>query len=294
MAAQVRSYLYTPGNAEPMLRSASGRGADAVIADLEDSVSSSERSGARGVVGHWLRSTGETVVERWVRINSDAWEEDLEAILGTGLTGIVLPKAELSLIEAVVEVLRGWELGAEVAPQTVRLMPLVESARALRDIDLIASVPGVDHLGMGEADLAADLMLLPSDSESELLYARSRVVAASRAAGIGPPTASTSTDYADLDRLALSTAGLRRLGFRSRTAIHPAQLSVINRVFSPDDAEVASAQAIIDAIEAASRQGSGVTQIGDGTMVDRAVGRAAAQVLEASAESEGMDPPSTD
>jgi len=108
---------------------------------------------------------------------------------------------------------------------------------------------------------------------------RLQLVVASAAAGIAAPVGPTSTDFRDLDALRASTRALLRLGFRGRTAIHPAQVPVINEVFSPSPEEIEAARRLVTAYEDAERQGRGVLTDDHGRMVDVAVVRSARDVL---------------
>jgi citrate lyase subunit beta/citryl-CoA lyase len=132
----------------------------------------------------------------------------------------------------------------------------------------------VSHLALGEADLCADLRVVPTDDVMRPL--RMQAVVASAAAGIDQPTAPVSTDFEDLDALRTSTIALRDAGFGARAAIHPAQVAVINEVFTPTDNEVAVARDVLARFEAAS---GGVTVDADGRMLDEAVVRSARRVL---------------
>ncbi|WP_297544822.1 aldolase/citrate lyase family protein [Amycolatopsis sp.] len=161
----------------------------------------------------------------------------------------------------------------------VALMPLTETARGLRDVDAVAGHPRVGVMQLGELDLAAELGLAPAPDEAELLYARSRVVTSSAAAGLLPPVAAVSPDFTDLDGYRVSTERLRRLGFVGRAVIHPAQLPVVHDVFTPAPGEVAAARRTLAAYEAALLSGSGVMTDEYGRMVDEAVVRASRRIV---------------
>ena len=144
----------------------------------------------------------------------------------------------------------------------------------------LASARRTARLAIGRVDLAGELGLGVDPEGAEFGSIMLQLVIASAAVGIAAPIAPTSTDFRDLDALRASTEHLLRLGFRGRTAVHPAQLPVINQVFTPSPDEVARAQELVAAFEEASRQGSGVTTDADGRMVDAAVVRTAREVLQ--------------
>lgn len=289
-----RSWLYVPGDARDKVEGSLRRGADAVILDLEDSVAPSAKEAARALVVEWLttnaaRLRDDVAPRAWVRINAAAdWRDDdlaalVPAVRSGCLAGVVVPKASVALLATVRDALAA----ADDQPAT-RLAGLVEDAHALTDLARLARSPGLSHLGVGEADLCAELRLDPSEDEAELRPLRLSVVVASAAAGIPPPVAATSTDFRDLDALRRSTDRLRRLGFGGRTAIHPRQVPVINEVFTPTEQQVAEARDVVDRFDTAVAEGSGVATDADGRMLDEAVVRRARQTL-ALADAAGED-----
>lgn len=283
-----RSWLYVPGDARDKLDSARGRGADAVIVDLEDAVAPGAKETARSTAIDWLGTIDEAgsgpATEVWVRVNGDrAWRDDDVAALAalprpSVLSGVLVPKATPERITAVIDAMTGSD-----GELRVGVAGLVEDARSLVDVDALASTPGLSHLGVGEADLRAELRLDPSEDEAELRPLRFAVVAASAAAGLRPPVGPASTDFDDLDRLRRSTDGLRRLGFVGRTAIHPRQVPVINDVFTPTNEQVDAARRVVEGLEAAVASDRGVMTGADGRMVDEAVARRARQTLDLAA-----------
>ncbi|HEU4568924.1 MAG TPA: CoA ester lyase [Marmoricola sp.] len=279
-----RSYLYVPGDRPDRLAGAAGRGADALIADFEDAVSHPAKDAARAAVGSWLREPGRSDGPAcWVRINAESAAADVEAVVCRSLHGVVVPKAEVDLLELVDEEISQREREIGVEPGTIGVLPLVETAQGLLDVARLARAPRVRRLGIGEADLIAELGLAPGPDRDELAPLRLQVVVASAAARIAAPVAPTSTDFRDLDHFAATSRSLQALGFRGRTAIHPAQVAVINEVFTPRPEEVVAARALVQAFEQA---GSGVLVDERGRMVDAAVVRSARQVLELAGEAD--------
>ncbi len=265
-----RSYLYIPGDKPDFLAKAFERGADAVIVDLEDAVAPSSKEKAREAVGRWLASLPPWLMaEVWVRVNAGAMMAgDIAAIIGArSLHGVYLPKATLDSAQTLDELLPGG----------IAICALVESAQGVLDAPGIAQVAQVEHLALGEEDLAADLGLT---DRSPLEHIRTQIVVASAAAGIAPPTASVSTDFRDLDALRASTIKLRDTGFGARSAIHPAQVEVINEVFTPTDDEISVARALVARFDEALAEGAGVITDERGRMVDEAIVRAARRVVQ--------------
>jgi len=267
-AAPPRSYLYVPGSDPRRIEKALSSEADAVVLDLEDAVAPDRKEEAReNVAGVLARANRKPVFVRVNAPGSALCGRDVEAVARPGLAGVRLPKTESAEeVRRVAERLE--ELGCEAGVQC-----LIESALGLEmAFELARSHPRVTGLSLGEADLAADL---GASGEEGLLYARSRVVAASRAAGLQRPVQSVYTNVRDLDGLRRSTEAGKRLGFFGRSAIHPAQLPVINEVFTPTEEEVAEARELLSRMEGAAASGSGAFVLEDGRFVDEAVVRAA-------------------
>lgn len=278
-----RSYLYVPGGAADKLAKAPGRGADALIVDLEDAVPLAGKAAARDAVVRWL-ATRPTDLPIWVRVNSGPLgETDLRALAGLpALTGVVLAK-----IQTAAEVAAAADLLAAAGDHDTRLMPMVETAAALLDSTAIASQERVYQLQIGEVDLAGELGLEPGADDAELAPIRSQVVVASAAAGCHPPVGPVSTITADPVALADSTRRLRRQGFAGRACIHPNQLPVVHQTYTPTVAEVHAARAVIALLDQTTAAGSGVVLDEGGRLVDAAVLRSAHRVL-ALAEQAGV------
>ncbi len=247
----------------------------------------SAKQSARGVVARWLASSAaDTPVEIWVRVNaltSGAGRdtaEDLKAAIAPGVTGICLAKCQ-GQAEAghLADLIDEAEAGAGLPAGVVRVSAILESAQGWLAAPAIAQARRVDRLQIGEADLLAELAMTPGPDEAELVALRTQVVVASAAARIPAPIGPVSTSFRDLTSLRTTTMRLRRLGFGGRATIHPAQIPIVNEVFTPSQAEVDSARAIIERFEAATALGTGVIVAQDGAMVDEAVIRAARNVL---------------
>ncbi len=268
-----RSYLYVPGNARDKLGRALDRGADALIVDLEDAVPTAAKEAARTEVVRWLAATDPGACQLWVRVNSGALRNaDVAALAGAAhLTGLVLAKLD---DPAEVDDVAGAL--AATGDETTLLMPLLESARAVLAAPTIAARRRVRQLQIGEVDLCADTEIEPGDDDAELAPLRAQVVLASAAAGIASPVGPVSTNVTDLPAFKASTRRVRRQGFVGRCCIHPAQLDVVHRVFTPTEQETTTAAELVAAFDAA---GSGVLLDAAGRMVDLAVIRRARQLL---------------
>jgi citrate lyase subunit beta / citryl-CoA lyase len=263
-----RSYLYVPADRQDRIAGAFGRGADALILDLEDSVARPRKQPARDYLAGWLPNAPAPV---WVRVNAgEPGMQDVRALASSpGIIGFCVAKASAAQVLAVVRVLA--EAGSPAA-----LAPVIEDAAAVLDARAIASLPRVTRLQLGEADLRAQLGIRPGADEHELLAIRSHLVLASAAAGIAAPTAPASVNFTDLAAFAASTQALRRLGFYGRTCIHPAQVEIVNQEFTPSTAEVEHARSVMSSLAAS---GGGAARDPDGEMIDEASARAARRDL---------------
>jgi citrate lyase beta subunit len=254
-----RSLLYVPASSEAMLRKAGSRGADAVIVDLEDGVLPDAKEDARARAERlWLElDLGGSEVLLRVNAPGTPWHEaDLDVAARIRPAGVVLPKCEEPGRVAAVAA----RLGA--AP----LFLMVETARGVLAAAELARVPGAAALLFGAADFRASVRASRDPEEAELALARGTLVLAARAAGI-EAFDTPFFDYRDDAGLERSARRARTLGFDGKTCIHPGQVAIVNHVFSPSEEEVARAERIVAALEAAAREGRGVATV-DGEMVE--------------------------
>jgi citrate lyase subunit beta/citryl-CoA lyase len=266
---RLRSLLFAPGSDERKLVGSLGAGADAVIWDLEDGVLPGEKAAARSRVARLLADASPSAALRLVRINAHGTSEqaaDLEALAGAPLDGIVLPKATSAALAAL-------DLGA------TPLLALVETAAGLRDAVGLAESGRVEAFLFGGLDLAAELRLEPLPEAQELLTYRAHVVLASALGRLAGPFDSPSVHTRDADRLRDDCRRARALGFRGKTCIHPAQIPIVHAAFEPTASELDWAQEVVEAFEAAERDGAGVALVA-GQMVDRPVVDRARRLLD--------------
>jgi citrate lyase subunit beta/citryl-CoA lyase len=259
-----RSRLYLPGAQPKFFVNAKLHAADAVILDLEDSVHSDDKPGARLLVRNALRAVDFGACERMVRINQlPLGLDDLEAVLPEEPDLILIPKVEtadqVQQIDAAI---------AACGPaRDVWIMPILESALGVENATEIARASTrTVALTIGLEDYTADLGVVKTSEGAESLYARSRLVNAARAAGI----AAIDSVYGDVE----DTEGLRAYGMRSRAmgfegmgCIHPRQIPVIHEAFAPGEAELQRALRIVAAFEEAEAHGRGVVSLGS-KMID--------------------------
>ena len=167
------------------------------------------------------------------------------------------------------------------------MVAIVETADGLRQAYEVASRPRVQALIVGTIDLGVELRLEPRDDGLEILFARSKVVLDSAAARIRGPIDRVWTRCPGRRRARGRCTFARSLGFRGKACIHPDQVEIVNRVFTPSDEELSQARRVVEAYEQAVGEGEGVTAL-DGEMIDLPVVERARQVL-ALAERSAVD-----
>ncbi len=286
----IRSMLFLPGNTPNMLINATYLGADAVIFDLEDAVSPDEKDAARVLVRNTLRYM-EFSCERIVRINSvdtDYWCADIDAVLPERPNLILLPKAATSGdVLAVDRYMAELEkkLGLDIG--TVGIIALIETALGLENAFAIAgSCKRVRGLFLGAEDLTADLQCKRTREGREIEYARMRLVAAARAAGVEVYD-TPFTDVNDEEGIVADAELAKALGFTGKASISPRHINAINKAFSPTLSEIDYAYEVIDAIRIAKAEGKGAISL-RGKMIDAPIVARAERTI-AMARSLGME-----
>lgn len=268
--ALARSFLFVPGNRPERFTKALASGADAVIIDLEDAVPLDAKATARdALLAAWPDFGADQRTRLLVRVNpaGTLWHEaDLAAAACLqGLGALMLPKAETPQHIAHAGQVSG-----------LPVLPLIESAEGVGQMDLIARTPGVLRLVLGHIDLQADLGLSCGADEAELAPVRLALVVASRRAGLPSPVDGVTTATTDPEVLARDAQRSRRFGMGAKLCIHPAQVAVVHQALAPTDAECDWARRVLAAEVAAG----GGAFIVDGKMVDPPVLLLARKLLQ--------------
>ena len=276
-----RSWLYVPGHKARMVEKSFDLPADAVIYDLEDAVPPAQKQTARDTLVELLAGREPGTAKRYVRLNhprnAELFEADLTCTVSLGVDGVAIPKVEApDEVRAVAAALDGAESAAGAAVGSTRIMLLIESPLGLVNAYAIASSSArIAAVCLGGEDLAREmgLPLIKTAEAKEMLYQRSTVAVAAAAAGVQPVDV-IWTDLDDVDGLAAEAAQARRLGFSGKAAIHPDQLAPINRAFSPTPGEVAYAQEVIAAFDAAVAKGTGAVNYKGAFLEEPVIARA--------------------
>jgi citrate lyase subunit beta/citryl-CoA lyase len=278
-----RSSLILPVNVPRFVEKAGLRGSDAVVLDLEDSVPAAEKASARRLVRDALPPAGRGGAEVVVRVNNEPallWD-DVDAAVHPGLDGIALPKAESpDQIRELVGRVEKLEAQRGLTAGHVRLSLAIETPRGLLQAEAIATAsPRIATLGVGVEDYCLELGVEPSTDGIELLYAVSRVVTVCKAVGIQPTGLMGSiAGFRDLPVFEGAATRARQIGCEGAGCIHPDQVEVLNRVFSPDPAKVEYARRVVEAFEEGLRRGTASVNL-DGKMVDIPVYKRAEVIL---------------
>jgi len=270
-----RSVLFTPGTRADRWAKALQGPADVAIADLEDAVAPGDKDAARGAVAKALEASAPARVERGVRINAwpSAWAEaDLAALAPLQPDLVALPKAESP--DAVREVTRALRAhGCEAG-----LLLLLETPQGVLHAGALAAAsPRVRAVAFGAEDYAAAVGARRTREGTEVLWARSQVVAAAAAAGVDAID-QVFVALRDLEGLEQEARFAAHLGFAGKMVLHPEQVAPVHHAFQPTEAEVAAARRILDAVRAAGAREGGVVVV-EGRMVDKPLLRQAERVL---------------
>jgi len=271
-----RSLLFIPALSTHMLAKAHLRGADALVIDLEDSIPPERKDEARPAAVMAVKTLAAKGLQLLLRVNGDAtmWHRDIEGFPDGALSAVMLPKAEsVAAVDA---------LALALARQYERppaVMPLIENPRGLLAAAEIAAHPAVVALGYGAGDyaMAIGVPVTPVAVGVPAYH----VVAAAHAYGrqcIGLPAG--IGDIADLNAFEEAVRMARAIGFTGSVCIHPSQVGILNRGFSPTAEELDRARRLVEADDAARAEGKGAF-IFEGQLADGPIVKSARKLLEA-------------
>jgi citrate lyase subunit beta/citryl-CoA lyase len=255
-------------------------GSDAIVLDLEDAVAEAEKTAARAAVRAALPTYNivPTVIVRVNALQTNRLFDDVRAVVCSALDAVIVPKVEDSTTLAIVDgVIEELEREHGLPAGNIRILPLIETARGLvRCEEIASSAPTrVPTLIFGLGDFSVDMGVDLTPDATELLYARSRVAVAARAARMRSPLDGPYLDLQNLDGLAEDTRRSRQLGFEGRVVIYPPHVEHVQRTYSHlSDEELRKARRVIEAFQNAERDGSASIQV-DGRFVDYPIYRRA-------------------
>lgn len=268
-----KHFLYVPGDSASKIESALGLDSGAVILDLEDGVAESQKQLALENITK-VASRFEAT-ELWVRLNQlpRATKELNELKDIENIKGFWLPKAEAGTCS---------ELVSEIAQTGKKVGVLIETATAYAQRNTLLATPGITHVQLGEYDLAGDLGIKLESEITRLAMSaiRLEITIASKAAGLESTVGAVSANFKDLVEFESSCTELADLGFDARACIHPNQLPIANRAFTPSSEQIAWAKDVIQRFERETSSGLGAYVEKDGSMADAATVKTARSILE--------------
>jgi citrate lyase subunit beta/citryl-CoA lyase len=279
----LRSLLFVPGNRSDMLKKAVLLTPDAFVPDMEDSVSADEKAHAREITASFLpqlAQKGVPVIPRVNALETGLLEEDLAAVVGPYSYGVSVGKIYTPRdVETISDILARLELKAGIPVGQTKLVLWIETAMAIvHAYDICVASPRIVGAAFGAEDLTNDMGIERTADDTEVAVPRSIMCVAARAANV----LALDTPYflfRDPEGLQHNALASKKIGFKGKFAIHPAQLDIINATFSPSPAEIDYARSVVAAFEEAERAGKGATSL-DGKVVDVPVVKRARALLE--------------
>ncbi|HZC04695.1 MAG TPA: CoA ester lyase [Ktedonobacterales bacterium] len=281
----LRSLLFAPVTHGRHVEKALTGAADGVILDLEDAIAIAEKPAARLAARQTLSVlTSHGGPRVYVRVNgltTPFTYDDLLAIVGAGLDGIVLPKVESAAQLATVDwLLTQLERASGLAQGAIEVMPIIETAAGLARVgEIAAAAPRVRRLNFGAGDFSLDTNMTWTAGHEGILWARIQVVVASRAAGLEAPIDTVYAQITDDDGLRSEADQAKRLGFQGKACIHPRQVEIVNTIFSPSAEELAQARVIVEAFAQAEARGVASLRVGS-QFIDYPVAARARRTLD--------------
>ncbi|PGG95980.1 citrate lyase subunit beta-like protein [Blastomyces parvus] len=278
-----RALLYVPGSSQRMLDKSRSLVADCVAYDLEDSVTPTRKAEARTLVRNAINQPMPSgIKERAVRINSVssglALADLTEVLQSPNLTTIVVPKVDAaSDLHFISDVICHTRSNLKPSPSNpdpssnppISVIALIESAKSILNLPQICAATPHQLSGLifAAADFSKDLSITQTPSLTEFLYARSAIVTAARAHDLPSTIDLVCTDFKTPAVLEDEALNGKRMGFNGKQCIHPSQVELVQRVFSPESKEVEWAVRIVVADAKAAEEGRGAWTL-DGMMID--------------------------
>ncbi|MBM4324163.1 MAG: CoA ester lyase [Deltaproteobacteria bacterium] len=279
MTRILRSMLYVPSNSWRMIQNATTEGADAIILDLEDGCPIAEKETGRVFARDSISMLKQHGLDVFVRVNSietGLTATDVEYVVVKGLDGIMLAKTDSKEdVQQIDRLLREEEEKKGLAIESVALMALIETPKGIQNIrEIIEASRRMVAIGFGAGDFSREMgagmgvsKLSPEEYFPMVLYARSAMAVAARAAGIHAIDTPFFGLIIDLEGLAKESEKSKLLGFSGKQLTHPRHVDVVNQVFAPALGDVVFAERVVAAYEEARVKGLGATTIG-GKMID--------------------------
>ncbi len=273
-----RSMLFVPGANAAMLSNTFIYTPDAIMFDLEDSVSIREKDTARMLVMNALQHPLYQEIETVVRVNgldSDYGRDDVKAVVKAGVDVVRLAKTDTlqDVLDMETEIEAAErEFGRDIG--STKMLAAIESAMGINNaVEIAKGSQRLIGIALGAEDYVRDLRTERTPEGTELLFARCSILQAARAAGI----MAFDTVYSDANNeegFLKEAEHIKSLGFDGKSLVNPRQIEMLHNVFAPSQKEVEHAYAVIEAAEEAEEMGSGVASLNgkmiDGPIIERA------------------------
>ena len=276
-----RSLLFMSGNNPSMMQNSDVFGSDAVIYDLEDAVSITEKDSARLLVKNFLENratkTNQEIVIRINGLDTDFYPLDLDYVVSDLIDTIMLPKASYEDVVKLDNILSQIEKNRNMKKH-IGVIPIIELAKSVIEVEKIATGPRVNGILLGAEDLCSDLEVQRTKLGEEILYPRAKVAIACKTCKIDAID-TPFTDINDPDGLENDTLRAKGLGMNAKAAIHPKQTKTINKLFTPTEAQITWSLRVLKATENARKQGLGVFSL-DSKMIDKPIIERAEKVVK--------------
>ncbi|NJC94977.1 MAG: hypothetical protein C3F07_19440 [Anaerolineales bacterium] len=278
-----RALLYMPGDDRRKIEKATTLGVDCICMDLEDGTAVSKKAEARTVIAKAMKELDFGNSERCIRINSigSGFEkDDLASALAAQPDTIVVPKIETAeQVKWVSGQIESYELSNKLEIGSIRLLIGVETAKGILNLKEIAeSDKRLEAIIFGAEDYAASVGATRTKEANEVLYARSAVVAACAANDL-QAIDMVYIDFKDIEGLRLEAEQGAGFGFSGKQVIHPNQVPVTQKAFTPSDESIEYAKRVVESFEASQKEGKGAYAL-DGKMIDMPLLKNAQKVLD--------------
>lgn len=279
-----RSMLILPVHVRKFVEKVYLRGADAIVLDLEDAVPPSEKEKARGFVKQAVEIAAKGGADVFVRVNNEPslLEHDLQAAIQPGLHGIFLPKVETA--EDVISVgakIGQLEAARRLEPGAIRLTLHIESPAGLLKMQEIAAAGSrTESMSLGMDDYCFQLGVEPTEEGTEVFFPLSMLITVCKASGIMPlGVLGSLAKIRDMDSFEKAAQRGFKLGFVGTLCVHPDQVPIANRVYSPSDEQRQDALRIVEAFEDGIWSGRAAISLDD-RMIDTPIYKRAKQTLD--------------
>ncbi|MEX1004058.1 MAG: CoA ester lyase [Acidimicrobiia bacterium] len=274
---RIRSLLFAPAVRPDLLAKFPRAGADGVVIDCEDATPPDAKDEGRNharTLGAELAAAGQSVFIRVNAVDTSWFDADVADGIPVGACGILVP-----MVEALDQLDRVGEALAAVGHDALRVVAGLETAAGVAGAREFLDHRVVTAGYFGAEDFVADMGGVRTDSNIEVLHARSEVALAGRLARV-PVLDQVVVRFSDHERFEREAGEARALGYAGKMCIHPSQVALAHTAFTPAPAEVAAALAVIDAYEAAEKNGKGGVIVVDGRMIDGPLVAQARRVVE--------------